>query len=145
MDLRVIQTDALDAGVQQGVAELLHGMAGAWDAGDATAYAALFTEDATYVMFQGMAAIGREEIERMHVPLFTQWQEGSRMQMRVLHARQIAPDVVVALTEGGVGTGDSIACDKVQTFTIVWTSDGWKCTAFQNTSKGEMPGGPPRS
>jgi uncharacterized protein (TIGR02246 family) len=130
--------------VENGIAALLQQMIDTWDAGDAAAYARLFTADATYVMFLGMAAIGRDEIERMHVPLFTHWQKGSRMQMRVLNARQIAPDVVVALTEGGVGTGESIPFDKVQTYTLVRTPEGWRCAAFQNTSKGELPGGPPR-
>jgi uncharacterized protein (TIGR02246 family) len=144
MNQATMQLAGLDPEVENGVSTLLRPMIETWDAGDATAYARLFTDDATYVMFLGMAATGRAEIERMHEPLFTQWQKGSRMRMRVLDARQISPDVVVVLTEGGVGAGESIPFDKVQTLTLVRTSEGWRCAAFQNTTKGELPGGPPR-
>lgn len=144
MDQATMRSSELAPDAENGVSALLQQMIDTWDAGDAAAYARLFTIDATYVMFLGMAAIGRDEIERMHIPLFTQWQKGSRMRMRMMHARQIAPEVVVALTEGGVGTGESIPFDKVQTYTLVRTPEGWRCAAFQNTSKGELPGGPPR-
>ena len=42
----------------------------AWNAGDATAYARLFTEDADYVTFFGMNFPGREAIESSHRALF---------------------------------------------------------------------------
>ena len=42
----------------------------AWNAGDATAYAAGFTQDATYVVFDGTILRGRREIEDSHRWLF---------------------------------------------------------------------------
>lgn len=139
-----IQASALTSELKQDISSLLQSMVEAWDAGDAAAYARLFTEDATYVMFLGIPAFGRDEIERMHIPVFEQWQRGSRMKMRILGARQVGSEVVVVLTEGGVGTGDAIPFDKVQTYTLVRTNEGWRCAAFQNTAKSETNGGLPR-
>ncbi|WP_218952353.1 SgcJ/EcaC family oxidoreductase [Amycolatopsis anabasis] len=48
----------------------------AWDAGDASAYGKLFTEDATYVIFTGHALLGREQIQNNHHEVFTKWQKG---------------------------------------------------------------------
>ena len=107
----------------------------AWDAGDATALAAEFTDDASYVIFVGLHYLGRDAIRRSHVPVFEKWQRGSRMSMRVLDLRFPTPDVAVVLTEGGIGTRARIPHDKVQTFVMVRDGDVWRCTAFQNTKK----------
>jgi uncharacterized protein (TIGR02246 family) len=43
--------------VEDGVADFLRCLRTAWDAGDAQAFATLFTEDATYVTWLGDAPI----------------------------------------------------------------------------------------
>jgi uncharacterized protein (TIGR02246 family) len=50
----------------------------AWDAGDAHAFVAEFTEDATYVIFLGEALTGRAEIEATHLDVLGKWQRGRR-------------------------------------------------------------------
>ncbi|WP_207904511.1 SgcJ/EcaC family oxidoreductase [Agromyces fucosus] len=107
----------------------------AWDAGDADAYAAEFTEDASYVIFAGLHDLGQAAIRRAHIPVFGTWQRGSRMSMRMLDLRFIAPGVAVVLTEGGIGKGARIRHDKVQTFVMVRDGATWRCAAFQNTKK----------
>ncbi|TYL52853.1 SgcJ/EcaC family oxidoreductase [Agromyces mariniharenae] len=109
----------------------------AWDAGDATAYANEFTDDATYVIYAGIVYAGREAIERGHVPVFEKWQKGSRMRMRVISVRPIGDDVAVVLTEGGIGKR-RIPIDKVQTFTMLRRDGRWQCAAFQNTKKNRL-------
>jgi uncharacterized protein (TIGR02246 family) len=102
----------------------------AWNAGDATAFASEFTEDATYVIYSGIPLVGRAEIERMHVhPLG----RGTRMKLKVLSERAVMDGVTVVLTIGGVGEGAVIPYDKVQTLTLVRQGNRWMCTAFQNT------------
>lgn len=113
-------------------------MVEAWDRGDARAYAAEFTEDASYVIYVGLTYTGREEIERAHVPVFEKYQRGSRMRMEALHRTSPAPDAEVVVTQGGVGKGRRVKLDKVQTFTMVRTADGWRCAAFQNTKKNSL-------
>ena len=107
----------------------------AWNDGDAAAFAREFTDDASYVIFAGIISLGRAAIERDHEPVLQKWQRGSRMEMKLIETREIAPGVVVAITEGGVGKGARIPLNKVQTFVLVRRDDVWKCAAFQNTKK----------
>ena len=107
----------------------------AWNAGDATAYAEEFTDDATYVVFMGLVLRGREAIEAEHVPVFSTYQRGSRMSIRVLDVRMPADDVAVVVSVGGIGTGRRIPEDKVQSFTLVREEGRWRCAAFQNTKQ----------
>ena len=113
-------------------------MRDAWDAGDANAYAAEFTESASYVIFAGMHDFGRDAIRRTHVPVFEKWQRGSRMSKRVLDLRFVAADVAIAVTEGGIGKRARIPHDKVQTFVMVRQGGTWRCAAFQNTKKNRL-------
>jgi len=128
----------IDAQTLAEVDRVLTGMRDAWGRGDASAYADLFTEDASYVIYVGGVSLGREAIRRDHEPVLAKWQKGSRMEMRVLDVAPIAPDVVRVLTEGGVGTGKRVPLDKVQTYTLVRTEAGWRCAAFQNTKKNRL-------
>ncbi|KRC62206.1 hypothetical protein ASE14_14370 [Agromyces sp. Root81] len=120
------------------VLEALDRIRAAWDAGDAAAYAAEFTDDASYVIFAGLHDLGRDAIRRAHVPVFGKWQRGSRMSVQVLDLRFVAPDVAVVLTDGGIGKGARIGHDKVQTFVMVRDGATWRCTAFQNTKKNRL-------
>jgi uncharacterized protein (TIGR02246 family) len=105
----------------------------AWNAGDAHAFADAFTEDATYVIFLGEALIGCEEIIANHVEVFAKWQKGTRMEIEAIRNRPISEDVAVVLTAGGIGKG-VVACDKLQTLTLVRRSGRWLCAAFHNTA-----------
>ncbi|WP_113700759.1 SgcJ/EcaC family oxidoreductase [Nonomuraea lactucae] len=51
----------------------------AWNDGDAAAYAAQFTPDASYVAFNGDVVHGRAEIEKAHRFLFEGPLRGSRL------------------------------------------------------------------
>lgn len=122
--------------MQMSVDDALDRMVQAWDAGDAAAYADLFTEDATYAMYAGLVSTGRDQIRRDHEPVLTKWRRGSRMRVRVRSVRWLGDDVAVVLTEGGIGTRRRIPLDKVQTFTFRRQPDGeLLCAAFQNTKK----------
>ena len=107
----------------------------AWNDGDATAFANEFTDDASYVIFAGFISLGRAAIERDHEPVLQKWQRGSRMTMKVIEIREVAPGVAVVVSEGGVGKGARIPLNKVQTFVLVREGEVWKCAAFQNTKK----------
>ena len=107
----------------------------AWNDGDATAFANEFTDDASYVIFAGIISLGRAAIERDHEPVLQKWQRGSRMEMKVIEIREVAPGVAVVVTEGGIGKGTRIPLNKVQTFVLVREGEVWKCAAFQNTKK----------
>lgn len=118
--------------------ETLDRMRRAWDAGDASAFAEEFTDDATYVIFAGIVSRGRDEIRTDHVPVLERWQRGTRMSMRVLDVRVYGGDIAIVLTEGGIGKGARIRHDKVQTYTLVRDGDRWRCAAFQNTKRNRV-------
>ena len=127
MDDTIATPDTID--------DVLTRISAAWDAGDAAAFACEFTDDATYVIFVGLAYEGRAAIEHGHVPVFEKWQKGSRMRIQVRSVRHLGDDVAVVLTEGGIGKGRRIPIDKVQSFTMVRRDGRWQCAAFQNTKK----------
>ena len=104
----------------------------AWDAGDAEAYAQLFTEDATYVIFLGDILMGKDEIRRTHHDVFTKWQKGTKLLVKAVSTRQVDADTVVLLTVGGIGVTE-IVYDKFQTFVLVRREGRWLIAAFHNT------------
>ena len=111
----------------------LERMKSAWNRGDARAYAAEFTEDATYVIFLGEALRGRAEIESTHVDVLGRWQRVTKMAIKPLSIRSLGEDVFSVLTIGGLGHAEPIRFDKLQTFTFVRYNGRWVCSAFQNT------------
>ncbi|WP_134322188.1 SgcJ/EcaC family oxidoreductase [Cumulibacter soli] len=122
------------------IVDTLERMRRAWDAGDATAYAEEFTENATYVIYAGLISHGRAQILADHIPVFERWQRGSRMSMKVLDVRTINDDTAVVLTEGGVGKRGTSAVrhNKVQTYVMVREAGQWRCAAFQNTKRNRL-------
>ncbi|GAA3068677.1 SgcJ/EcaC family oxidoreductase [Pseudonocardia yunnanensis] len=128
------------------VDDTLARMAAAWNAGDAAAYASLFTADATYVAFNGQMMRGRTAIEDGHRWLF----EGPLRSSRMTHAagtaaaehhiRFIRPDVALVHTAGGgvqlAGTAE-LTPDRESVVSLVLVEDGgsWQIAAFQNTRR----------
>jgi uncharacterized protein (TIGR02246 family) len=120
--------------LQDAITDFLNQLRAAWDAGDARAYAAKFTGDATYVIFLGEALIGREEIERNHVDVFKRWQKGTKMVVKAVGVHSLGPDICSVLTVGGIGKKADVPYDKIQTFTLVRRGENWLCAGFQNTA-----------
>lgn len=120
---------------------LLSRLAETWDAGDAAAYADLFTADASYVVFDGTVLNGRTAIEEVHRFLFAGPLAGSRMggpgARPSVPVRFVRPDVAIAVVAGGVrpAGAEELTSDRasVVSLVLVEDGDGWRITAFQNT------------
>lgn len=119
----------------------------AWNAGDADAYAKLFTEDADYITFFGQNLPGREAIEEAHRALFEGPLKGSRLtglsEREVGKIRFLRPDVAHIRAGGGSSvSGGEPEPDRESTVTFVAVRDdgAWRFTAFQNTRRNAMPG-----
>jgi len=119
-------------------------LAAAWNAGDAAAYGAEFTPDATYVTFDGTALVGREAIVEVHRWLFDGPLKGSTMGATSTGGdaptvRLLRPDVAHVLTAGAVRPGDRAETtpdrDSVPSFVLVDDGGGWRVTAFHNTRR----------
>ncbi|MGW1289842.1 SgcJ/EcaC family oxidoreductase [Streptomyces sp. NPDC002586] len=107
------------------------------NAGDARAYAAQFSEDASYIAFMGEVILGRSQIERTHHEVFTMWQRGTRMIVKPIDVRSVDVDTSVVTTIGGVGAQPAFGYDKFQTYVLRRREGRWLCVAFQNTAMSE--------
>jgi uncharacterized protein (TIGR02246 family) len=116
-------------------------LAATWDAGDAAGYAALFTDDATYVVFDGTVLRGTKAIEDVHRWLFDGPLRGSKMggaeQGPPPPVRFLRPDVAHLVIESGVrpdGQTD-LTPDRasVVSLVLIETPPEWRIAAFQNT------------
>lgn len=130
-DMRGLEND------EAGVRALMQRLYEAWGEGDADAFAALFTEDADYVTFDGSLSKGRQSIADIHRPLFEGFMKGSRLAGQVTTVRFLAPDVALVHSKGAVlrksQRRPSRRALSVQTNVVVKQGDRWLITAFQNT------------
>jgi uncharacterized protein (TIGR02246 family) len=118
------------------IRKLLDQVRETWNAGDAAAYAALFTEDADYITYFGHVVKGRQAIEDMHRELFKmpiKLVGGGEPEIRALG------DGVAFVRSTGSSTVDGQpdpARDSVVSYTAVRTPEGWRFASFQNTRVG---------
>ncbi|MFD0903015.1 SgcJ/EcaC family oxidoreductase [Actinomadura sediminis] len=115
------------------VAGLLEGLARAWNAGDAAAYAAAFTEDADYISFDGRRTRGRDAIESSHRWLFEGPLKGSTMGGAESEVRPLTDGAALVISVGGTAVADGPRRPSIATLTAVHTPDGWRFASFQNT------------
>lgn len=123
------------------VADTMARLSAAWNAGDAAAYAAEFTLDASYVTFTGEVLSGRAAIEQVHRWLFDGPLRGSQLSWNAdqREVRQVRPGVAVVVSAGGVRPAEAaeLTPDRasVQTSLLVEEDGGWRVAAFQNTRR----------
>lgn len=123
---------------QTAVLGVLDRLSEAWNAGDATAYGGLFTEDADYVTFFGLNLPGRKAIEDGHRALFEGPLKGSRLSGGgPRKVRFVRPDVAIVVAGGGSSLNGEAKADagreSTVTFVLVRESDDWRIASFQNT------------
>ncbi|BDU05172.1 SgcJ/EcaC family oxidoreductase [Nocardia cyriacigeorgica] len=123
-----------------GICATMSGLTRAWDANDAEAYGALFTEDATYTTWVGTIYAGREDIITSHRALFDGPLGGTRLADRYLSLRLLTDDVAVLLTRGDTYEDEPPSSpSKVQSYTMVREDDDtWRVAAFHNTQRGKV-------
>ncbi|GAA5170843.1 SgcJ/EcaC family oxidoreductase [Amycolatopsis dongchuanensis] len=118
------------------VTAVVDSLGDAWARGDADAYAAHFTEDATYVTFVGTHYQGRRDIAESHRALFAGFLKGTKLTYELLDVRFLGPDVAVLTTRGDNHKGAAPKkLPKVQTYTLVREGERWLIAAFQNTRR----------
>ncbi|GHO87508.1 SgcJ/EcaC family oxidoreductase [Dictyobacter formicarum] len=107
----------------------------AW--GNTDAFAAVFTEDADYITFDGTHTKGKAAIAQVHRPLFEGFMKGSRLSGNIQDMRFLAPDVALLHTTGRIiqkhQKRPSRRSLSTQTMVAVKQEDRWLFTAFQNT------------
>ncbi len=78
------------------IRSLIQQLQTAWNAGDAAAWAAVFTEDARFVTLRGDVFSNRQEIEDSHRRIFEGFYKGSHNGISVESLTFPAPDTAVA-------------------------------------------------
>jgi len=129
-----------DSADRRAILLLGHALQDAWNRGDAAGFAAPFTDDASFVAWNGLHGYGRRAIEDAHRPLLAGPLAGSRMVLVDDNGpeslRFVRPDVAVMVTSGAVtlpDTGPDHA--SVQTFVLTKNDNRWQITAFHNTRR----------
>ena len=90
-----------------------------WNRGSGAAFAAVFTDDADFVGFDGTHFKGRDEIASSHQQLFEKWLRGSRLVGQVTSVRFLSPDVAVMHALGRtVMRAESVPEEKVQSVAV---------------------------
>lgn len=116
----------------------------AWNSGDAAAYADQFSEDATYIAYNGSILHGRSQIEHTHRYLFDGPLKGSRLGDDTSSApdpiesvRFVRPDIAMVVIRGGVREEgqDVVTAGRASVVSLTLIIDGerWLIAAFQNT------------
>ncbi|MGI8688247.1 MAG: SgcJ/EcaC family oxidoreductase [Thermomicrobiales bacterium] len=113
---------------------LLDRLTEAWGRNDGAAYAAGFTNDATYITFVGTHYRGPEDIGGAHQVLFNSFLKGTHLASESTEIRFYGADTAVVTTRGDTYKGKPGKIGKLQTYTVVRQTDGeWRVAAFQNT------------
>ena len=121
------------------VRNLADRVAAAWNAADAEAFAAVFTEDATLV--GDLFMVGRDAIATAMAAGFEGPFRGTTLSVTPVDLRFVRPDVAILLTRGVVRPAglpaDGPAGGFLATTTAVRAADGrWEIAAYQNAKGG---------
>jgi uncharacterized protein (TIGR02246 family) len=122
---------------EHAIRELIDRQVTGWAAGDADAYASVFTPDADYVTFLGSHYTGRGAIAASYAPLFKKFLKGSRLEFEITQLRFLTPDVALVHAKGAVVKGGgrrSRRNARVNTTIAVRTDGRWLFAASQNTT-----------
>lgn len=108
----------------------------AWRAGDGSAWADEFAEDADFTAWFGLRLKGKKEIAFGHQMIFDNFYADTTFDLSVQNIRFVRDDVAIALLVGSVARdGEAIPeePDAVPLVVLEQRGDDWKIIAFQNT------------
>ncbi|HJS88791.1 MAG TPA: SgcJ/EcaC family oxidoreductase [Steroidobacteraceae bacterium] len=114
--------------------------AAAWNAHDASAYAALFTPEGDVVNVLGWWWQGRAEIQRKLTDAFATVFRKSHLTITDVAVRKLSPDIAVAhvrwTMKGALAPAGGAAPPQqgIQLQILVRTRNGWRISSFQNTN-----------
>ena len=124
MDSQATPQKAADEDAIRGIHQR---MIDAWNAGDAAAFAAPFTDAADFVAFEGAHLKGRREIASFHQQIFATVVKGTRLQGEVKFVRFLS--AVVAVMHSAVrvtlqGQAEASPSRDSMQLTVVTKHDG---------------------
>ena len=127
------------------IRDLPHDVAQNWKDNDAEAFATVFTDDAELKVPDGTFLHGRDEILEYMREFFRGSGAGTEVQVEVMGARCLTPDVALVHTTGGILLPGETEPPPVrvgmQTWLAVVAEGAWRVTAYQNARINDL--GPP--
>jgi uncharacterized protein (TIGR02246 family) len=132
----VIVTGDTKTGTAKPFAALLGQMQGAWNNGNAQAFAAVFGEQADFIDLMGGHNVGQQAIAKVHAALFANAYKGSKVEYRIEKQKPLAPTVMVLflrlkLTMERDGKPAEMLARP--TLTLVKGQQGWRVAVYQGT------------
>jgi uncharacterized protein (TIGR02246 family) len=117
--------------------ELFQQILDGWNQGNGQAFAAPFTDDADFIVWNGRYLKGREAIAVGHQQIFETFYRGSRLEGSINSIRFLSDDIALLHLHGRPQMpGQALPAPEqysIQTLIGVRQTDGWRFTAFQNT------------
>jgi uncharacterized protein (TIGR02246 family) len=122
---------------EQALRELFQQMQDGWNQGNGQAMAAPFTDDADYIIWNGLHLKGRQAIASMHQEIFETFYQGSRLEGSIRSIRFLSDDIALLHLHGRpLLPGQTLPAPEqhsIQTLIAIRLPQGWRFTAFQNT------------
>jgi uncharacterized protein (TIGR02246 family) len=121
---------------RQAIRDVLASLYKAWEAGDAKAFVADYTEDATVVQ-PGVYKKDREEIRTTMAAAFEGPLSGSRATDHPSAIRFLTDDTAIVISEGGIifPGQDAVASERMvrATWALVRRDGGWRIASYHNS------------
>ena len=121
---------------RQAVLDVLARVYQAWEAGDAEAFVADYTEDASVIQ-SGVYEKDREEIRTNMAAAFAGPLKGSRVAARPVDVRFLTGDTAIVISEGGIifPGQDAVAKEGLvrATWALVRRDGGWRIASYHNS------------
>jgi uncharacterized protein (TIGR02246 family) len=139
MNSQKTQTPASNAADENAIRAIHQRIIDAWNAGDGAAFAAPFTDDADFVVWDGTHLKGREELALFTQRIFDTVMKGSRLAGEVKFVRLLSPVLAVMHLVVGVTLPGQIKAspsrDSME-LNVVRKRDGeWRSERFMNARK----------
>lgn len=129
--------DNAESAQQTEVQQVPDRIVAAWQAKDADAFAATFTEDGSMILPGDIYLTGRQRIRNFMAEAFSGPYRGTQVTGTPLAYKRLADDVVLLLTQGGVladGDSEVPADNAIRASWLLQRVGGrWLITAYQNT------------
>jgi uncharacterized protein (TIGR02246 family) len=121
---------------RQAVLDVLARLYRAWEAGDAEAFAADYTEDASVIQ-PGVYEKDRDEIRTNIAAAFAGPLSGSRVAGRPVNVRFVTSDTAIVVSEDGIifPGQDAVANERLvrATWVLVRRDGGWHIASYHNS------------
>jgi uncharacterized protein (TIGR02246 family) len=117
------------------IQDVLTELLASWNRGDAEAYGALFSEDADYVIWNGMYDKGRDAIVRSHTMIFSTFYRDSRLEGEITQVRYLSDEIALVHLTGQItlANGEPAGFPTCPLAVMQRHGDAWLIVAWQNT------------